>query len=391
METPAPTPPWIAYLLVIATIVALWILGQTVGHVLLVFTISVVIALLLNPAVRMIRRWLRLPRGIAVLMVFLIGLGAIAGGAALIVNPVRAQVEEIQQNLPAYTDQANRQLDALQRIADDRGIRVDLRKRFENFITNGQERVSRAAGDLLSYSLDLINVLVTLIVILVCVIYMVLDAPRILRFARTIGGPPAAAFLRRTEDTLTEYVKAQVLVSLIIAVTAGWALWLLGVTSVFPMGATFAAAFTVWVFFMEFIPYVGPVLGAVPPVLLALITSPVAALWVIGAFLVVHQLEGHVVVPKIMGDAVGVHPLVVIFGLLVGEQLAGLVGMLMAIPVVVIVKELVTFAADHLLVRYPTTGTQEEEAMLVDLPDPTPDEAGFTPAAPSPPDPPAVA
>lgn len=391
METPAPTPPWIAYLLVIATIVALWILGQTVGHVLLVFTVSVVIALLLNPAVRMIRRWLRLPRGLAVLMVFLIGIGAVAGGIALIVNPVRAQVEEIQQNLPAYTDQANRQLDALQRIADDRGIRVDLRKRFENFITDGQERLSRAAGDLLSYSLDLINVLVTLIVILVCVIYMVLDAPRILRFARTIGGPPAAAFLRRTEDTLTEYVKAQVLVSLIIAVTAGWALWLLGVTNVFPMGATFAVAFTVWVFFMEFVPYVGPVLGAVPPVILALITSPVAALWVIGAFLVVHQLEGHVVVPKIMGDAVGVHPLVVIFGLLVGEQLAGLMGMLMAIPVVVIVKELVAFAADHLLVRYPTTGTREEEEMMVDLPDPTPDEAGFTPSAPPPPDPPAVA
>ena len=78
------------------------------------------------------------------------------------------------------------------------------------------------------------------------------------------------------------------------------------------------------------------------PVLLALFTSPLAALWVVVAFVAIHQLEGHIVVPKIMGGAVGVHPLVVIFGLLIGEQVAGIVGILIAIPVVVVVKEAVT-------------------------------------------------
>jgi hypothetical protein len=99
---------------------------------------------------------------------------------------------------------------------------------------------------------------------------------------------------------------------------------------------------------MEFVPYVGPILGAIPPTLLALFTSPVAALWVVVAFIAIHQLEGHVVVPQIMGSAVGVHPLVVIFGLLIGEQLAGIVGVLIAIPMVVIVKEAVTFGIERL-------------------------------------------
>ena len=85
---------------------------------------------------------------------------------------------------------------------------------------------------------------------------------------------------------------------------------------------------------MEFIPYIGPILGAVPPVLLALFTSPVTALWVLLAFVVIHQFEGHVVVPQIMGDAVGVHPLVVIFGILIGEELYGIPGIILAIPVV---------------------------------------------------------
>ena len=66
------------------------------------------------------------------------------------------------------------------------------------------------------------------------------------------------------------------------------------------------------------------------------------------AFVAIHQLEGHIVVPNIMGSAVGVHPLVVIFGLLIGEQLAGIVGVLIAIPMVVIVKEAVSFGIERL-------------------------------------------
>ncbi|CAN0378135.1 unnamed protein product, partial [Phaeothamnion confervicola] len=71
------------------------------------------------------------------------------------------------------------------------------------------------------------------------------------------------------------------------------------------------------------------------------------ALWVVVAFIAIQQLEGHVVVPKIMGSAVGVHPLVVIFGLLIGEQLAGIAGVLLAIPVVVVMKEAAMFLADR--------------------------------------------
>jgi predicted PurR-regulated permease PerM len=136
--------------------------------------------------------------------------------------------------------------------------------------------------------------------------------------------------------------------SLIIGVSAGLVLWIYGVTGLFPQGATYAALFAAWVFVMEFIPYIGPILGAVPPLLLALFTSPITALWVLIAFVVIHQFEGHVVVPQIMGDAVGVHPLVVIFGILIGEELDGLPGIILAIPVVVLLKETVVYASERM-------------------------------------------
>jgi len=345
-----PTPPWAIFITATAALVAVWILAQTIGHVMIVFAFSMILALLLNPAVRQLRR-LKVPRGLAVLMVFLLLIGTVGGAVTLVISPVRGQVEEIQKNLPAYTDQANRQVDQLQRFFDDRGVNVDVKQRLGDVITTVEQRASEAADNLLSYSLDVLGVFITLIIVLVSTVYMLLDAPRILRFASRVGGPSAAAFLRRTERTLVEYMKAQLLVSMIIGTSSGVVLWLYGVTGIFPLGATFAVAFATWVFVMEFVPYVGPILGAVPPVVLALVTSPVAAIWVVVAFLAIHQLEGHVVVPKVMGDAVGVHPLVVIFGLLIGEQLAGFVGVVLAIPLVVVVKEAANYASEQLFVR----------------------------------------
>ena len=341
-----PQPLWAKLVSIAALLAIVWILGQLIGPVLVIFAVSTIVALLLNPLVRILTR-LHIPRGLAVLAVFTGFIAATALAIFLIISPVRTQVEEIQANLPAYTDQAERQANNLQKFFDERGINVDVKARSDAFLAGLQDRASEAANNVVDYSLNVLGVVIQLILILVCCIYMLLDAPRILRFAQRIGGPATGVFLRRTERTLTEYVKAQLLISLVIGTTAGIVLWVYGVTGIFPLGATFAVAFAAWVFLMEFVPYVGPILGAVPPVLLALFTSPIAALWVVVAFVAIHQLEGHIVVPKIMGNAVGVHPLVVIFGLLIGEQVAGIVGVLIAIPVVVVVKEAVMFAAEQ--------------------------------------------
>lgn len=373
----APQPLWAKLVSVAALLAIVWILGQLIGPVLVIFAVSTIVALLLNPLVRMLRR-LHIPRGVAVLLVFTGFIAAIALAVFLIISPVRTQVEEIQANLPAYTDQAQRQADRLQRFFDERGINVDVKARSNAFLDGLQNRASEAANNIVDYSLNVLGVVIQLILILVCCIYMLVDAPRILRFAKRIGGPEAGLFLRRTERTLTEYVKAQLLISLVIGTSAGIVLWMYGVTGIFPLGATFAVAFAAWVFVMEFVPYVGPILGAVPPVLLALFTSPIAALWVVVAFVAIHQLEGHIVVPKIMGGAVGVHPLVVIFGLLIGEQVAGIVGILISIPVVVVLKEAFTFAAERLELAGP-----EPTAAAATAPEPAP-LAPPSPAEPPP-------
>ena len=94
---------------------------------------------------------------------------------------------------------------------------------------------------------------------------------------------------------------------------------------------------------MEFVPYIGPILAAAPPIVLAFFSSPWISLAVVIVFVFIQQVEGHILVPNIMGQAVGVHPLVVIFAVLAGANIYGIAGMLLALPLVALVRELYAF------------------------------------------------
>jgi predicted PurR-regulated permease PerM len=99
---------------------------------------------------------------------------------------------------------------------------------------------------------------------------------------------------------------------------------------------------------MELVPYVGPILGAVPPVLVALLTDPIVGLWVALLFVGLQQLEGHVIAPQIFGHTLRINPLLVIFALLLGLQLHGIVGALIALPILAILRETVVYLSRHI-------------------------------------------
>ena len=116
------------------------------------------------------------------------------------------------------------------------------------------------------------------------------------------------------------YVRGQVLFSLAMGTGAGLALWIYGALGIFPEGATYALAFGIFFGLMEMIPFVGPVLGAMPPVLVALFQDPLTAVWVALLFVAIQQIEGHIVAPQIFGHTLRINPLFVIFALLVRRR-----------------------------------------------------------------------
>src|SRR4029453_17038996 len=143
------------------------------------------------------------------------------------------------------------------------------------------------------------------------------------------GGLPLT---QRVERALWGYVRGQVILSTVIGTSAGVGMWVLGVTGLVEGADEYALLFGLWTAFVEVIPYIGPWLSAVPPLVYALFVDPVGALWVAALFVFIYQVEGHVVVPNVMANALRLHPLLVIFGLLAGGELYGIAGVLVALP-----------------------------------------------------------
>ena len=144
------------------------------------------------------------------------------------------------------------------------------------------------------------------------------------------------------------YVRGQLLFSLIMGTSAGLLLWVLGSLGIFPDGKTYALFFGAWYGFAELIPYVGPAIGAGPPVLIALFSGePLDALWLTIAFTALQQIEGHIVAPTVFSQALRINPLLVIFALLLGGQLYGFIGAFISLPIAATLRESVDYFRRH--------------------------------------------
>jgi len=147
--------------------------------------------------------------------------------------------------------------------------------------------------------------------------------------------------LREVNRVIAGFLRGQIIVSIFVGSFIGLALLLLRVDYALLIGA-FAGL-------LDIIPYFGPIIGAIPAVALALLKSPVTALWVIVAFVVANQIESMVLQPRIVGGHVGLHPLTVIFAILAGGKLLGIWGMLVAVPLTAAIKVLANYGLDKLI------------------------------------------
>jgi predicted PurR-regulated permease PerM len=341
-------PRWIQLVTLPLLLLLIWAVAGAVRHVVFLFLVAGLIALLLNPLVRGVTRaWI--PRGLGVAMVYLLFAGLLVAVSIALGSVVVDQTRSASHRIDSYfTDEhgqaqqthADRDVDRLQTWLNSHGLRrVKIRKQAHDFVDNIrgkdiQNYTTRVVNFVEGAAIGTVKLLFSLVLVLVVSVYMLLDMDRLSRkidrrFPPARGSPP---LLVHIEHALVGYVKGQALLSLIMGLSAGLGLWLLGTLGLAPGMTKYAVLFGAWVAFTELIPYLGPWLGAVPPFVFELIVHPISALWVALLFLFIHQLEGHIVVPNVMGSALRLHPLLVIFGLLAGGEIYGLPGVFVALP-----------------------------------------------------------
>ena len=348
-------PRWIQLVLLPLALLAAWALAKAAGKVLLIFVVAGVIALILNPAVAFLQRS-RFPRTMAVLTVYLAFFLALAGIGVLLANPISNQVKSFTHSLPHLVTEANVTIINLQGDLNRFGIHAQLAEQGKTALQTLSDKLSKSGGSIASFGGSLLteaaSAIFDLVLVFVLSIYMLVYGERIGRLVRRAmpdgDGTRADDYPTLIRRAVSHYVQGQLAFSVIMGVTAGVALYVFGVIGIFPDGRKYAVVFAIIFGFMELIPYLGPFLGALPPILVALLTNPISAVWVALLFIGIQQLEGHIVAPQIFGHSLRINPLLVIFALLLGQHLYGLVGALLALPILSILRETALYLSRHL-------------------------------------------
>ena len=310
-----------------------WALLRVIGTIKFVI-IPLVIALLLSALLAPAVRWLlraKFPRSLATALVLVGGLAAVVGTLTLVVNQFIDGVPELADNAGAASRQIQDWLrDGPLHLSDNQ--LSDYVAQAQQWLNDNRDRLTSQG---LSTAGTVVEVLTGAILVLFSMFFFLRDGRRIWRFIVRLfpvargGGSTTPG--RRRGRRWAHYVRATVLVAFIDAVGIGIVLVIFQVP--------FAFALAALVFLGAFIPIVGATLSGAVAVLVALVDrGPVIALIILGAVIGVQQLEGHVLQPLIMGRAVAIHPLAVIIAIAAGVVLAGIVGALVAVPLVAVLN-----------------------------------------------------
>ncbi|MBE0429631.1 MAG: AI-2E family transporter [Thermoleophilia bacterium] len=349
-------PRWVQMVGLPVIIILVWLTASMLTTVIFMFAAAAVIALILDPLVRQLER-LKIPRPLGVVVVYLTMLAIIVTFFILIIPPGISQLLELVDDLPQYTESIRDQFERWVATLERLNLPIDVSDEVDRIIDRVQNAIIDVGTLLVQYSINAVSLIAQGILIFVISIYMLLDSRRIGRTVRRFFPQDQQAdaddFVNRTRGSVSHWVRGQVVLSILVGVSSGLGIWLLAVTGIWPEGGQYAIFFGVWAGLTEIIPFIGPFLGAAPPVTIALFSSPWAALAVVGVYLVIQQVEGHILVPKIMGQVMGVHPLVVIFATLAGAELRGVAGMLVVLPLVALGREVVVFFKPRITLEKP--------------------------------------
>ncbi len=398
MSVPAGQPPrieiprWIQLVGLPMLVLFAWIFGRAAGHAVFIFLVAALVALLLDPIVLTLGR-LRLPRSVSVALVYVSFAGAVIVAIVALTTVVVSQTKTAANRFNDYftvphgrshQTSADRDVDRLQRWLNTHHLKsIKIQASGHRLVERIRERdVGKYTRKIVSFlegaAISIGRALFDAVLVLVVSIYMLLGMGRFARFVDRRfpphGGRPLVS---RIEHALVAYVRGQVLLSLIIGASAGLGLYALSLAGLLPGAENYALLFGAWVAVTEVLPYLGPWLGAVPPTLYALVVHPISALWVVLLFVAIHQVEGHVVVPNVMAGALRLHPLLVIFGLLAGIELDGIIGALLALPLLACARATWEFFAERLVLE-PWSGGAVPVEVEVEPPDPSEREPART-------------
>nr|WP_279380583.1 AI-2E family transporter [Caldicoprobacter guelmensis] len=308
------------------------------GKLLSVFRVvffAMMISYILLPASEWLERFM--PRHVAIIVLFsslLLMLGAIA---FLIIPPFVRQVVSLSEYIPEYAHRLKQLVAEIQLRLKRMGLPYSVQQALEETIEDIQRRLIGVTRDTIEGFMNGASGISELLMIPVLSFYFLKDRKYFKKLMVNVIPSRYRKGVTRTFSEvhyiLNRFIRSQVIISLVIGVFTTLGFLVLRIPYALTLGIV-AGIF-------EIIPYFGPWLGAVPAVVITALNAPSKIVWAIAVMIAVQQLEGSFITPKIMGDHVGLHPVYIILSLWIGGIFYGIMGMLLAVPVVLIIRVII--------------------------------------------------
>lgn len=299
----------------LAMVAGLWILVQ-IRDILYLLFIAFILMSALRPTVDALERR-GIPRLLATMSVYTVVISIIAVFLTIVFPPLISQTVHLLENLPHYLT----------------AVLPFIQVNFETLLP----QIGPLGQNVARFTIGVFSNLFTLVTIGVFTFYFLLERKHLSSYLNSFVGDGWSKrilqIVHKVEDRMGAWVRGQLILGSIVGVASYLGLSLLGVSYALPL-ALIAGV-------LEMVPIIGPFISAVPAVLVALIGSPGLALATVALYIIIQQLENNLIVPTVMRHAVGIPPLASLLALLVGGRLGGVVGVLLAVPTLLVIGVLI--------------------------------------------------
>ena len=320
--------------LAVATLATLWFLWW-VRATLYPFVIAFLMAYLLNPAVCYLERK-KMNRLWAIIVVYTCLLSMLVLGASYLVPMLLRELELFSHELPTLITRSDNFVQSAQSQYQNATMPYSLRLAFDNGLRQVELLLQSTVANIVEGILNLVSHALGLVISPILAFYFLYDWHEMKRkFYLAVPGswrPGVRLFLKDIDKVLSGVIRGQITIAIIVGFLVSLGLTLLHVRFGLLIGILAGA--------LDVIPYFGAVIGATPAIAIALLDSPVLVGKVALLFFLIHQMEGTIIGPRILGEQVGLHPVTVIFFLLVGGEVGGLAGLLLGVPLAAVSKVL---------------------------------------------------
>ena len=322
-------------------------IGQFIGAVFVPLIISGFLYYILNPVVGALQKvplskTRHVSRGWAITIVMLLLLSILVALLLTLLPALVDQIASLVKNIPVLVDTIQHWANQISQInfSKEYGIDFNLDKLQQAVQNIGKTVVSGMATSLSAVIAKLTSFTVTAITVPVMTIYMLYDGNKLAPFIQKVFPSKQQArisdILGRLNQTLAQYISGQVLEMIFVGVFTA--------VGYFMIGQKYALLLGVFAGITNMIPYVGPYIGLVPALFVGLTDSFWQAFWVIVVVLIVQQVDSNLIYPRVMGASLHVHPLTIIVLLLAAGNIAGIAGMILAVPFYAVIRTVIVYA-----------------------------------------------